>query len=70
MKVVQCYTVYRDEEIVAFGSSTQCAKKLGFKSRNSFYALISRSKSGIRDRYAFVIESVSNMEYFNFLAEV
>ena len=70
MTVVQYYTVYRDEEIVAFGSSTQCAKKLGFKSKNSFYALISRLKSGIRDRYAFVIENVSNMEYFNFLAEV
>ena len=35
MTVVQYYTVYRDEEIVAFGSSTQCAKKLGFKSKNS-----------------------------------
>ena len=48
---MQYYTVYRGEEIVAFGSSTQCAKKLGFKSKNSFYALISRSKSGIRAQH-------------------
>ena len=60
MTVVQYYTVYRDEEIVAFGSSTQCAKKLGFKSKNSFYALISRSKSGIRDRYEYYQEALEN----------
>ena len=64
------YTVYKDDEIIAFGSSSQCTKKLGFKSIRSFYSLISRSRTGIRDHYAFVIEIVNDIEYFDFLLDM
>ena len=68
--IVRYYTVYKDDKIIAFGSSSQCTKKLGFKSIQSFYSLISRSKTGIRNHYAFVIEIVNDIEYFNFLVDI
>lgn len=39
------YTVYNNktDEIVAFGTAEECAKKLRLKSINCFYALVSRN---------------------------
>lgn len=50
------YTVYKDDEIIAFGSSLECAQKLGLKNVRQFYALISKSRSGIRHHYDIVVE--------------
>ena len=44
------YSVYKDEDIVAFGTSAQCTKMLNLKNIRQFYALISKSRSGLRRR--------------------
>lgn len=50
------YTVYKDDEIIAFGSSLECTKKLGLKNVRQFYALISKARSGLRRHYVVVVE--------------
>ena len=47
------YTVYlaSNEEIVAFGNSKQCAKKLGLKGARQFHALVSKTRSGLLKKY-------------------
>lgn len=52
------YTVYRDDEVVAFGTAYQCTEKLELKNIRQFYALISKSRSGLRQHYHVVIEKV------------
>lgn len=42
------YTVYRDDEIVAFRNANQCTEKLQLKKIRQFYALISKARSGLR----------------------
>lgn len=54
------YTVYKDEDIVAFGTSAQCTKMLNLKNIRQFYALISKSRSGLRRRYSVVVEDVDD----------
>ena len=56
------YTVYKDDEIIAFGSSLECTKKLGLKNIRQFYALVSKTRSGLRRHYHFVIEDTNNNE--------
>lgn len=56
------YTVYRDDEIVAFGSAAQCTEKLGLKNLRQFYALVSKAKSGLRHHYSVVIEEINDNE--------
>ena len=56
------YTVYRDEDIVAFGTALQCTEKLRLKNLKQFYALISKSRSGIRRHYSIVVEEVEDKE--------
>lgn len=50
------YTVYKDDEIIAFGSSLECTQKLGLKDVRQFYALISKARSGLRRHYDIVVE--------------
>ena len=52
------YTVYRDDEVVAFGSAQQCTGKLKLKNIRQFYALVSKSRSGIRSHYSLVVEEL------------
>lgn len=49
------YTVYKDDEIIAFGSSLECTEKLGLKNVRQFYALISKARSGLRHHYDIVV---------------
>lgn len=56
------YTVYRDDEIMAFGTAYQCAEKLGLKNVRQFYVLISKSRSGLRHHYNVVVEKVDDRE--------
>lgn len=48
------YTVYKDDEIIAFGSSLECTEKLGLKNVRQFYALISKARSGLRHHYDMI----------------
>lgn len=52
------YTVYdnKSDEIVAFGSSVECTKKLGLKDTEQFYAFVSKTRSGLIKRYSVVVE--------------
>lgn len=54
------YTVYRisDDEIIAAGNSEECTKILGLKNIRQFYAFVSKTRSGIRKRYAVVVEDI------------
>lgn len=52
------YTVYRDDEVVTFGTAYQCTEKLELKNIRQFYDLISKSRSGLRQHYYVVIEKV------------
>lgn len=54
------YTVYKDDEVIAFGSSVECTKKLGLKNVRQFYALISKSRSGLRHHYDIVVEDTNS----------
>ena len=54
------YTVYRDEEIVAFGNALQCTEKLRLKNIRQFYALISKARSGLRQHYNVVVEKIND----------
>lgn len=57
------YTVYRDDEIVAFGNAIPCTKKLQLKNIRQFYALISKARSGLRQHYNVVVEKFNEAEY-------
>ena len=52
------YTVYdnKTDEIVAFGSSKECMAKLGIKDIEQFYALVSKTKSGLIKKYSVVVD--------------
>ena len=52
----QLSTKYKDDEIIAFGSSLECTEKLGLKNVRQFYALISKARSGLRHHYDIVVE--------------
>lgn len=52
------YTVYRDDEVVAFETAYQCTEKLGLKNIRQFYALISKARSGLRQYYYVVVEKI------------
>ena len=54
------YTVYRDDEIVAFGNALQCTEKLRLKNIRQFYALISKARSGLRQHYNVVVERIND----------
>lgn len=57
------YTVYRDEDIVAFGTADECLKKLKLKNIRQFYAMVSKAKSGTYGHYHVVVEDVDkNLE--------
>lgn len=54
------YTVYKDDEIIAFGSSLECTHKLGLKNVRQFYALVSKTRSGLRHHYDIVVEDTDD----------
>jgi hypothetical protein len=56
------YTIYsnKTDEVVAFGDSLECCKKLGLKDLRQFYAFVSKTKSGIRKGYSVVVEELSH----------
>ena len=57
--VAKRYSVYSKEsdEMLASGTSTECAKTLGWKDRNIFHSLMSREKSTGKTKYAFRTEA-------------
>ena len=52
------YTVYKNDndEIVAFGTSAQCAETLGLKDVEQFYSFVSKTRSGLRKNYVVVVD--------------
>ena len=52
------YTVYdnSNDEIVAFGSATECMKKLGIKDIEQFYSFVSKTRSGLRKSHTVVVD--------------
>ena len=54
------YTVYLNEtdEVVAFGSAEECRRRLGLKSLESFYSLISKNRKGKQNRYTVITENI------------
>lgn len=58
------YTVYSDknDEIVAFGTSAECCKTLGYKDIEQFYAFVSKTRSGLIKHYSVVAESIDKGE--------
>ncbi len=54
------YTIYKDDEIVAFGTSSQCTKMLGLKDLRQFYAFVSKARSGLRKHFAIVAEEIAD----------
>ncbi|MDY3832782.1 MAG: hypothetical protein SOZ79_09930 [Candidatus Ventricola sp.] len=59
------YTVYKDDEIIAFGSSLECTEKLGLKNVRQFYALISKACSGLRRHYDIVVEETDAINHLH-----
>lgn len=57
---VKYYTVYKDDEIIAFGNSQECTDKLGLKNRRQFAALVSKARSGLRRHYKIVVEDLDD----------
>ena len=51
------YTVYsgKTDEIVAVGTSNECAKRLGL-TLASFHTMVSRHRRGIPGKYEFIVE--------------
>ena len=58
------YTVYdaSTEEVIASGTSPQCAQALGL-TLNSFYCAVSRSRSGVQHKYDFYIEQIKKEDF-------
>ncbi len=56
------YTVYSDkkDEIVAFGTSAECCKKLGYKDIEQFYSFVSKTRSGIIKHFSVVVEDIED----------
>lgn len=56
------YTVYSDkkDEIVAFGTSAECCKKLGYKDIEQFYSFVSKTRSGIIKHFSVVMEDIDD----------
>lgn len=52
------YTVYlrKTDEIVAFGTSEECTKELGFANAGSFRSVVSKAKKGLSKKYDFIVE--------------
>ena len=56
------YTVYSDkkDEIVAFGTSAEFCKKLGYKDIEQFYSFVSKTRSGIIKHFSVVMEDIDD----------
>lgn len=58
------YTVYdaaTGEEVLASGTSAQCAKALGM-TLSSFYCAVTRSRTGAQSKYEFLVEEIKRSE--------
>ena len=57
------YTVYLSstDEVIAYGTSTQCAEQLNM-TIGSFYCAVGRFRSGKRKKYVFIEETLSPEE--------
>ena len=58
------YTVYSDkkDEIVAFGTSAECCKKLGYKDIEQFYSFVSKTRSGIIKHFSVVVDEIDDVD--------
>ena len=68
MKKIYYYTVYlaKTDEIVASGTSKECAKELG-KSLNNFHSTVSKNKLGKHKKYSILKEILFIDSYGNIL---
>lgn len=55
---VMWYTVYdaKTGDLIASGTSEMCARRLGYKSANSFASACSHSRSGRHPAYKYIFE--------------
>ena len=55
---VMWYTVYdaKTGDLIASGTSEMCARRLGYKSANSFASASSHGRSGRRRAYKYIFE--------------
>ena len=63
------YTIWlrKTGELVASGTGTECAKRLGYASRNSFYSVLSHHRKGAGGqkplrKYDFLVEELTAEE--------
>lgn len=56
--LMKYYTVYlkKSDEIVAFGTSEECASQLGFRNRSTFHNIASLSRKGKRKKYEIIVD--------------
>lgn len=54
------YTVYdaTGEDLLASGTSAQCAKTLGL-TLDSFYCAVTRSRTGAQNKYVILVEEIN-----------
>ena len=57
------YTVYLNntDEVVAFGTSKECAAQL-HKSINGFHSLVSKNRNGIHHKYTIIIDPCTDKD--------
>lgn len=60
------YTVYlaKTDEVVAYGTSAECAKQMG-KNINGFHSLVSKNRSGKHYKYIIVFDNDSTEDTDN-----
>ena len=46
----------KDDSIVAVGSVEECMKSMGVETKESFYSIVSRNRSGVKNTYEIDIE--------------
>lgn len=58
------YTVYEasTEEVIASGTSQQCAKALGM-TMGVFYSTVSHAQAGINSKYTFYVEKLKKEDF-------
>lgn len=59
------YVIYdsRTGVLLAEGNSLECKRKLGCSSMDTFYALVNRSRRGIKHKYKVVIKKGGDVDY-------
>lgn len=46
----------KDDSIVAVGTVDECMKSMGIETKESFYSIVSRNRSGVKKTYEIDVE--------------